>query len=187
MLLPSIGLTWAIFCSKDGTLTSGTRMTVPRTACGSSSWISRSTATIEAYSVPCAPETTASTGPGFAPLTTATGIERAASAPAGTSIAPRPTVPRAADAVPTRNGSWATSAAARRRACMAELYHAPGDGNLSASVDVQQESGVSSCWQSTGPTTDDRRPTTDDRRQTTEVRGPRTDDRGPTGNWQLAT
>src|SRR6185436_18655415 len=177
MLLPSIGLTWAIFCSKDGTLTSGTRMTVPRTACGSSSWISRSTATIEAYSVPCAPETTASTGPGFAPLTTATGIARAASAPAGTSIAPRPTVPRAAAAVPTRNGSWATSAAARRRACMAELYHAVRAGNLSTSVDVQQESGYFPVGNQ-------------------QDRGPRTEDppsprlrRGEpaTGNWQLAT
>src|SRR6185369_10150236 len=58
---------------------------------------------IDAYSVPCAPETMASTGPGRAPCTTATGIDSAASLPAGTSIAPKAVCPRLAFAVPTVN------------------------------------------------------------------------------------
>ena len=65
MLLPSIGLTWAIFCSNDAMLTSGTMITVPEICAGSSSSISRSSAMMEAYSVPCAPATSASTGPGL--------------------------------------------------------------------------------------------------------------------------
>ena len=103
MLFPSTGLTCAIFCSKEGTLTSGTRITVPDTTAGSICWMSRSTAMIEAYSVPCAPETIARTGPGLAPCTTETGILSAASVPAGTSIAPNAFCPRAAVAVPTVN------------------------------------------------------------------------------------
>ncbi len=69
----------------------------------------RSTATIEAYSVPCSPATIASTGPAFAPWTTTTGMRSAASTPAGTSIAPAAFWPRAAVAVPTVNvaRSWA--------------------------------------------------------------------------------
>jgi hypothetical protein len=102
MLLLSVGLTCATFCSNDGTLINGTRITVPLTVFGSSCWISRSTAMIEAYSVPCAPDTMARTGPGRAPLTTATGMVSAASLPAGTSMAPRPTWPLGATAVPTR-------------------------------------------------------------------------------------
>ena len=46
--------------------------------------MSFSRAMMDAYSVPCAPETRASTGPGFAPLTTTTGMSVAASTPAGT-------------------------------------------------------------------------------------------------------
>ncbi len=83
--------------------TSGTRITVPAIVFASSVWINRSTAMIDAYSVPCAPETMASTGPGLAPCTTATGIDSAASLPAGTSIAPNAVCPRDALAVPTVN------------------------------------------------------------------------------------
>ena len=49
------------------------------------------------------PETSASTGPGFAPWKTATGMEAAASRPAGTSIVPNDFCPAAAVAVPTLN------------------------------------------------------------------------------------
>src|SRR5579864_3612849 len=56
---------------------------------------------IDAYSVPCAPETSASTGPGLAPWKTTTGIEAAASTPAGTSRVPVAFCPGAAVAVPT--------------------------------------------------------------------------------------
>src|SRR4051812_21693165 len=110
MLLPSTGFTCAIFCSNDGTLTSGTRMTVPLRVFGSICCIRRSTAMIDAYSVPCAPETIASTGPGRAPLKTATGIDSAASDPAGTSMVPRAICPRGAAAVPTRTSCASTAA-----------------------------------------------------------------------------
>ena len=76
---------------------------------------------IEAYSVPCAPDTMARTGPGRAPLTTATGIASAASVPAGTSIVPRPVGPRAAAAVPTRK-SCATKTVGRSVLSMGMLY-----------------------------------------------------------------
>src|SRR6476646_4114673 len=56
---------------------------------------------IDAYSVPCAPETNASTGPGLAPRTTTTGIDVAASTPAGTSRVPVAFCPAEAVAVPT--------------------------------------------------------------------------------------
>src|SRR5580765_6402322 len=56
---------------------------------------------IDVYSVPCAPETSASTGPGLAPRTTTTGIDVAASAPAGTSRVPVAYWPGPAVAVPT--------------------------------------------------------------------------------------
>jgi hypothetical protein len=105
-------------------LTSGTRITVPLTAFASSCWTSRSTAMIDAYSVPCAPETMASTGPGFAPLTTATGIDSAASDPAGTSIAPRAACPRGADAVPTCT-FWAMTAASSM-VSIRTFYHGGG-------------------------------------------------------------
>ncbi len=104
MLLPSTGLTCGTFCSKDGVLTSGTRMTVPDTSAGSSVSISRSIAMIEAYSVPCAPATRASTGPGRVPRTTATGMSSAASEPAGTASTPVAFWPEFAEAVPTVNG-----------------------------------------------------------------------------------
>ncbi len=67
MLLPSTGFTCGTFCSKDARLTSGTMTTVPEICAGSSFSISFSSAMIEAYSVPCAPATSASTGPGRAP------------------------------------------------------------------------------------------------------------------------
>jgi len=60
-------------------LTSGTRITVPDSVVGSiagrgSAPINISTARMDAYSVPCAPLTTASTGPGRAPWMTDTGM-----------------------------------------------------------------------------------------------------------------
>ena len=82
---------------------------------------------IDAYSVPCAPETIASTGPGFAPLTTATGIDSAASDPAGTSIAPRPTCPRGAVAVPTRKSCAIVAASSSVSICT--FYHAWDHGH----------------------------------------------------------
>jgi hypothetical protein len=63
-------------------------ITVPEISAGLSKPIIFSSAMIEVYSVPCEPATSASTGPGFAPWTTATGILKAASTPAGTSIVP---------------------------------------------------------------------------------------------------
>src|SRR6266568_4312125 len=58
-------------------------------------------AMIEAYSVPCAPETSASVGPGFVPRTTTTGICVPGSLPAGTLRYPVTFSPGFADAVPT--------------------------------------------------------------------------------------
>src|SRR5208282_5520608 len=62
---------------------------------------------IEEYSVPCAPETNASTGPGRTPFTTTTGILVPASTPAGTSRYPVAFCPGAAEAVPTRKTACA--------------------------------------------------------------------------------
>ncbi len=89
--------------SNEGTLISGTMMTVPESEAASRRPTSCCSAMIDAYSVPCAPATSARTGPGFAPCTTATGIDSAASAPAGTSMLPVAVCPRAALAVPTVN------------------------------------------------------------------------------------
>ena len=61
---------------------------VPDNAAGSSRSITRSNAMIDEYSVPCAPATSASTGPGCTPYATTTGMLSAASDPAGTSIVP---------------------------------------------------------------------------------------------------
>ena len=67
---------------------------------------------IDAYSVPCAPASSASTGPGLAPLTTMTGIDSAASLPAGTSMPPAAVCPGAALAVPTMKAvGWAVHTA----------------------------------------------------------------------------
>src|SRR5438067_8502289 len=82
-------------------LISGTMMTVPEISVGFSIPINFSSAMIEVYSVPCAPATSASTGPGFAPWKTATGMLRPASTPGGTSMVPVALCPRAAVAVPT--------------------------------------------------------------------------------------
>src|SRR3954451_22467132 len=101
MLLLSVGLTCGTMRSNDGTLTIGTRMIVPERSAGLTASINCSTATIDAYSVPCAPATTASTGPGRVPCTTTTGMSYPASDPAGTLIAPYARVPRCAVAVPT--------------------------------------------------------------------------------------
>src|SRR5438094_418481 len=108
MLLLSTGFTCGTFFSNELTLRRGTMITVPESADGSIRSITFSSAMIDAYSVPCAPETSASTGPGFAPFATTTGILSAASTPAGTSIVPYAFCPGAAVALPTVN---ATSAA----------------------------------------------------------------------------
>ena len=63
-------------------------ITVPDSCFASMPVISFSSAMIDAYSVPCAPARSASTGPALAPCATATGIDIAASLPAGTSMAP---------------------------------------------------------------------------------------------------
>jgi hypothetical protein len=60
-------------------------------------------ATIDVYSVPCAPETKATVGPGFTPRTTATPIVSAESLPAGIAIVPYAVFPGAAVAEPTVN------------------------------------------------------------------------------------
>ena len=118
MLLPSTGLMWAIFCSNDARFTSGTMITVPESCAGSSSAISFSSATIEAYSVPWAPATSASTRPGLAPCTTTTGMFVPASLPGGTAMTPMAFCPRLAFAVPTVNvgrgsAAWAKTLAAQ--------------------------------------------------------------------------
>src|SRR5439155_26204101 len=112
MLLLSIGLTCGTRRSNDATLTSGTRISVPESCDGSTASMSSSTARIEAYSVPCAPDTTASTGPGRAPLITATPMSVAASDPAGTLRTPRAFWPRDAVAVPDVNDARVSCAPA---------------------------------------------------------------------------
>ena len=67
MLLLSVGLTCGTIFSNDGMFTIGMSTSVPESSRGLTLLIRRSTAMIDAYSVPWAPETTASTGPGFAP------------------------------------------------------------------------------------------------------------------------
>src|SRR6185295_2645907 len=133
MLLPSTGLTWTTFWSKEARFTSGTRMTVPASVAGSIAPMSRSTAMIEAYSVPWAPDTIASTGPGRAPCATATGMLVAASTPAGTSRYPVAVCPRSARAVPTAKpwapapGASAKNATATSRLFMANPLLPPRD------------------------------------------------------------
>ena len=56
MFLLSVGLRCGVMRSNDGTLTSGSRMSVPDTSAGLTASISRSTATIDAYSLPCEPD-----------------------------------------------------------------------------------------------------------------------------------
>src|SRR4051812_35702588 len=63
----------------------------------------RCIATIDVYSVPWAPETKATIGPGRRPRITATGIEVPESLPAATTIAPYAVTPGAALADPTVN------------------------------------------------------------------------------------
>ena len=84
----SMGFVWTVICSKDATLSNGATMTVPLSVFGSMRAVSRVRATIDAYSVPWLPATNATTGPGFAPLTTATEMVVAASVPAGTVNSP---------------------------------------------------------------------------------------------------
>src|SRR3982074_3615835 len=110
MLLLSTGLTCGTFCWKEGMLTRGTRITVPEICVGSRLPMRPSRAMMEAYSVPWAPETRASVGPGLLPQMTTTGICVAASDPAGTSIVPVAFWPDSAVAVPTVKDDccWAT-------------------------------------------------------------------------------
>jgi len=84
-------------------LTRGRSTTVPDICAGSSVAMRSSRAMMEAYSVPCAPETRARSAPGFAPRTITTGICVPASTPAGTSMKPVAFWPRSAVAVPTVN------------------------------------------------------------------------------------
>ena len=67
MLLLSVGFTCGVIVSNDGTLMIGTRISVPATSAGFTASMSISTAMIDAYSLPWAPDATASTGPGLAP------------------------------------------------------------------------------------------------------------------------
>ncbi len=103
MFLPSVGLRCGTTFWNDGTLTSGRMITVPESCFASISAISFSSAMIDAYSVPWAPASSASTGPALAPCATAIGIDVAASLPAGTSIAPVAVMPRDAFTLPTVN------------------------------------------------------------------------------------
>ena len=109
MFLPSTGFRCGTIRANDGTFRSGTMTSVPDSADASTAAGSFSSAMIEAYSVPCAPASSASTGPGLAPLTTITGIDSAASLPAATSMAPTAICPGAAVAVPTVNGACAAA------------------------------------------------------------------------------
>src|ERR1700694_5333588 len=84
-------------------LTSGTRMTVPKTWAGSRAAMSFSMAMMETYSVPWAPETSARTLPGLAPFTTTMGMLVAASTPAGAARGAGGFAPGAPEAVPTVN------------------------------------------------------------------------------------
>src|SRR5438874_693127 len=122
MLLLSIGFTCAIFCWNEFTFTSGTMMTVPASCDGSRSAITRSSAMIDAYSVPCAPETSARTGPGRAPCATTTGMLSAASDPAGISIVPETFSARPARAVPTTNASSPGPARAASKRAVAVMF-----------------------------------------------------------------
>src|SRR5229473_3881482 len=115
MLLLSTGLTWGTFCSKEGMLTRGRRTTVPDICAGSRLAMRSSSAMMEAYSVPCAPETRASSAPGFAPRTMTTGICVPVSVPAGTSMKPVAFWPRSAVAVPTVKVDCCANAANDRK------------------------------------------------------------------------
>src|SRR5689334_4655543 len=101
MLLRSTGFTCGVISSNDAMLMIGTTITVPASDFASTRGMSRCRATIELYSVPWLPATNATTGPGFAPWITATGMESPESEPAGTGIVPVAVVPRCAVAVPT--------------------------------------------------------------------------------------
>src|SRR5882724_9482272 len=97
--------------SNDATLSSGTMITVPDNVAGSILAISRVSATTDAYSEPCAPDTNATTLPGFAPCTTATPTDVPASEFGGTTISPYASFPRAAVAVPTEIVGWGSCVA----------------------------------------------------------------------------
>src|SRR5689334_1814252 len=101
MLLPSMGFTCGTFFSNEARFTTGTMISVPEISCGSTFWMTFSSAIIEAYSVPCAPETSARVGPGLAPLMTTTGMFVPGSIPAGTWRKPVLFSPETAVAVPT--------------------------------------------------------------------------------------
>src|SRR6202790_4637873 len=116
MLLPSTGFTCGTFCSNDAMFTKGTMMTVPEISAGLSSWMSFSSAMMDAYSGPCAPATRARVGPGFGPRMTATGIFVPTSLPAETSMNPVTVCPVTAAAVPTVNvGCCAVPATHRKQ------------------------------------------------------------------------
>ena len=72
----------------EATFSNGATITVPVIVLGSSCPMIRVSATIDVYSVPWLPATSATTGPGRVPLTTAMGRSVAESTPAGTRMAP---------------------------------------------------------------------------------------------------
>ena len=88
MFLPSVGLRCGTTFWNDGTFTSGRMITVPVSCFASISPISFSSAMIDAYSVPCAPASSASTGPGFGAMRHRDRNRQRSVAARGTSIAP---------------------------------------------------------------------------------------------------
>src|SRR5262249_32939703 len=110
---PSIGFTCGVIFKNDGTLMSGTTITVPPNFLGSMRPISFCSAMIDVYSVPWLPPMNATVGPARTPRTTATGICSDVSLPGGIAISPYAVVPAAAVAEPTVTaGCCATSGGA---------------------------------------------------------------------------
>src|SRR5690242_14270038 len=101
MFLPSTGFRCGTFCAKEAGFTRGTMMRAPESSVGSADWANFCKAMIDAYSVPCDPETKARVGPGLAPFTTITAMLVAGSTPAGTGMNPVAFCPACVAAVPT--------------------------------------------------------------------------------------
>src|SRR3954463_6455668 len=87
---------------------------------------------MDAYSVPCAPATSASVGPGRAPLTTMTGMLAAVSLPAATAITPFARVPGRAVAVPMVRSA---ASAGRQRAAANNVVNVRRIGDSSSIMD----------------------------------------------------
>src|SRR5260370_613895 len=99
-LLPSTGFRCGTICANDARLSRGSTTSVPERLPGSTDGTSLCMARIDAYSVPWAPEISASTGPGRAPLITMMGRLVLASAPADTARKPLARCPVRAVALP---------------------------------------------------------------------------------------